>query len=207
MDITFEIIDKYAQSLAILSSDKYLNAIDENSRNLGIGLDSLVSEYNKLDRLANLPTNLGGAIGKLIAMGGRSYIKAKQAKEVKKIVFKADTLIEVMTSNLLIFLESENIDQLIKAEEWGVRQNFLSFLRHTKKPLIEHENIYLGLKEKLDVIKSLRSQTINATRQIRLAHKELSLSLSKHKNLNEIVKEVQILGNEINELRNILVKK
>ena len=207
VDISFKIIDKYAQSLAILSSDKFQKEIEDNSQNLGIGLDSLVSEYNRIDAFANLPTNIGGVVGQLVAMGGRQYVRSKQAKEVKKFVAKSDTLIAVMTSNLLIFLESDNIDQLIAAEEWGVHQNYLSFLRQTEKPLIEHEYIYLNLKEKLDNIKTLRSQTISATKQIRLTHKELSSSLNKRRGLREIVDEVQILGKDINKLNKTLTAK
>ncbi len=207
VNITFEIIDKYAQSLALLSSNKYKNEIEENSLNIGIGLDSLICEYNKIDTFANLPTNIGGVIGKLVAMGGGQYIKSRQAKEIKRFVSSADTLIEVMTSNLLFFLESDNIDQLINAEEWGVRQNYLSFIRQTKKVLIEHEYAYLDIKEQLDQIKALRLQTISATKQMRLAHEKLYLSLNKHKDLREIVRDVQILGKEINELKKILITK
>lgn len=207
VELSFRIIDKYAQSLAILSSNKYQKEIEDNSLNFGIGIDSLISEYNKVDLSANLPTNIGGVIGQLVATGGRQYFKFKQAKEVKRFVIQADTLIAAMTSNLLQFLESDNIDQLISAEEWGVHQSYLSFLRQTEKPLIEHEYIYLDLKEELDRIKILRSQAIIAIKQMQKTHKELTLLLIKRKDLRELADEVQILGKDINELNKILTVK
>lgn len=206
VDITFKIIDKYAQSLALLSSDKYQIELENKSQELGIGLDSLVSQYNRIEKSSKLPTNIGGAIGKLVVIGGSQYVKSKQAKEIKKFVPKADTLISVMTSNLLLFLESENINQLIEAEEWGVKQNYLSYLRQITKPSIEDEYIYLDLKSRMTRIKNMRLQTIVATKQLRLAHKKLLLALQKRKKLTEVVDEVQKLGNDINDLNKIWEK-
>jgi hypothetical protein len=201
VDITFEIIDKYAQSLALLSSDDIQTNIDKESKSFGVSLDSLVGTYNKIDKSKNLPTNVGSAVSQLIAFGGKQYVKNKQAKEIREFVLKADTLISTMTTNLLIFLKSENIDQLISAEEWGIHQNYLSFLRHVSKPSIENEYIYLDLKARIDEVKTLRTETIKATEQIRSAHKELLLCIQRKKNLKEILKDVQSLSEQIKDIK------
>lgn len=201
VDITFEIIDKYAQSLALLSSDEIQTNIDKESESFGVSLDSLVSTYNEIDKSKNLPTNVGSAVGKLIALGGKQYVKNKQAKEIREFVLKADTLISTMTTNILIFLKSENIDQLINAEEWGIHENYLSFLRQVSKPSIENEYIYLDLKAKIDEVKLLRTQTIKATEQIRSAHKELLLCIQRKKDLKEILTDVQSLNKQINDIK------
>ncbi len=201
VDITFEIIDKYAQSLALLSSDEYQTNIDQESKNFGTSLDSLVNTYNKIDKSKNLPTNIGSAVSKLIALGGKQYVKNRQAKEIRKFVSQADTLISTMTNNLLTFLESENINQLIEAEEWGIHQNYLSFLRQVNKASIDNEYIYLDLKARIDEVKLLREQIIKATKQIRSAHKELLICIQKKKELKEILKDVQSLNKQINDVK------
>jgi hypothetical protein len=153
VDITFKIIDKYAQSLAILSSDKYEIKLEKQAKNFGMDIDSLVKKYNNVDKTKNLPTGIGAAVSKLIILGGQQYLRAKQAKEIKKFVPQADTLISVMTSNLIVFLKSENINELIMAEERGINENYLSFIRHTQKTSIENEFAYLELKNSIDGVK------------------------------------------------------
>jgi hypothetical protein len=201
VDITFEIIDKYAQSLALLSSDEIQTNIDKESKSFGVSLDSLVGTYNKIDKSKNLPTNIGSGVSQLIALGGKQYVKNKQAKEIREFVLKADTLVSTMTTNLLIFLKSENIDQLIRAEEWGIHENYLIFLYKVGKPSIENEYIYLDLKAKIDEVKTLRTETIKATEQIRSAHKELLLCIQRKKDLKEILKSVQSLSEQIKDIK------
>jgi hypothetical protein len=205
VDITFEIIDKYAQSLSLLSSDDIQTNIDKESKSFGVSLDSLVGTYNKIDKSKNLPTDVGSAVSQLIALGGKQYVKNKQAKEIREFVLKADTLISTMTTNLLIFLKSENIDQLIHAEEWGIHENYLSFLHKVGKPSIENEYIYLDLKAKIDEVKTLRTQTIKATEQIRSAHKELLLCIQRKKDLKEILKDVQSLSEQIKDIKKTII--
>jgi hypothetical protein len=207
IDVTFLVLDKYAQSLALLSADKYQQELTSSSRSIGIGLDSLVGKYNRIDPTSKLPCNIGSSIGCLIAMGGKQYIRTKQAKEIRSFVSRADTIVGVMTNNLVKFLESENIDQLIEAEEWGIHQNYLSFLRQKSKPTLEDEYVYLDLKERMDKIRALREQTISATKQIRIAHRKLLTSISRRMNLTDINVEIQILSEDIKVLRKSYTNK
>ncbi len=201
VDISFKIIDKYAQSLAILSSDRYENELTAQSGSFGIGIDSLVQIYNDIDKTKKLPTGIGGAVSQLVIMGGQQYLRTKQAKEIKKFIEQADTLIAVMTSNLLIFLKSENINELINAEERGIGENYLSYIRHSPTLLIENDYAYLELKKSIDGVKRLREQTISATIDLRTAHKKLLTTIQKKKNFNESLKELQILFEQIKELK------
>jgi hypothetical protein len=204
VDITFKIIDKYAQSLLILSSDRYENELIEQSKNFGVNIDSLIKKYNDIDNTIKIPAGIGAAVSKLVIMGGQQYLRAKQAKEIKTFVPQADTLISVMTANLIVFLESENINELINAEERGINENYLSFIRHTQKVSIENEYDYLGLKNSIDEVKKLREQTIKATLDLRTAHKKLLISIEKKKNLKESLKELQMLFEQIKELNSTL---
>lgn len=206
VDITFKIIDKYAQSLILLSSDKYEKDLEKQAKNFGVGIDSLVKIYNNMDNSKNLPTGIGSSVSKLIIMGGKQYIRCKQAKEIQKFVPQADTLISVMTTNLLEFLQSKNINTLIMIEENGIKQNYLSFLRQTPKATIENENAYLELKNSIDGVKKLQEQTIKATKDLRAAHKKLLLEIKKRKDLKELVKEIQVLYEQIKELKSTVEK-
>ena len=201
VDISFKIIDKYAQSLALLSSDKYEKDLEVQSKNFGIGIDSLIKVYNTIDRGSNLPAGVGSSVSKLIIMGGQQYIRVKQAEEIKRFIPQADTVISVMTANLLSFLQSKNINTLIKNEETGIHENYLSFLRQSQNITIENENIYLSLKQRIDGVKKLQDQTIHATKDLRAAHKKLFEEIKKRSDLKELVKELQVFHEQIKDLR------
>jgi hypothetical protein len=200
VDITFEVIDKYAQSLLLLSSDKFATDLESQAKNFGADLDSLAGLYNSIEGVKRVPTGIGGAINQLIVFGGKQYIRSKQATEIKKFVPQADTLISVMTSNLLEFLESTNIQDLIRNEEKGVAANYLSFLRQ-RHPTIENERDYLELKANIDAIKDLRDETVKATNHLRKAHKKLLLEIQEKKTLKETISELQELYEDIKGIK------
>lgn len=201
VDITFKIIDKYAQSLFVLSCDKFEKELVIQAKTFGTDIDSLIKIYNNIDKAKNLPTGIGAVVGKVVILGGRNYLRAKQAKEIKKFVHQADTLISVMTSNLLAFLNSEKINELIDAEERGINENYLSFIRHVPKTLVENDFAYLELKNNIDGVKKLRVQTIKATKNLRATHKKLLIEIEKKKRFKESLKELQLLFEQIKELK------
>jgi hypothetical protein len=201
VDITFKIIDEYARSLSVLSSDKFERQLEVYTKDFGADIDSLVKIYNNIDKTKKLPTGIGAAISKLVFMGGKQYLRAKQAKEIKKFVPQADTLISVMTTNLLVFLNSENINELINAEERGINENYLSFIRQTPKTSVENDFAYLELKNSIDGVKKLRVQTIKATKNLRTTHKKLLIEIEKKKGFQEVIYELQLLFEQIKELK------
>jgi hypothetical protein len=202
-DITFKIIDKYAQALLLLSSDSHVANLDSQSHNFGIGLDSLISTYNNIPNVKTVHSGLGGVIGSLILAGGKQLIRAKQAKAIKEFVPQSDTLIAVMTDNLLEFLESTNIEFLIKNEERGIQSNYKSFLNQ-RKPTIQNERDYLELKTDLDYIKTLKEQTIAATKYLRQAHAKLLAEINEKKDLKEMIAELQMLYESVNDVRSTI---
>ena len=200
VDVTFKIIDKYAQSLALLSSDKYETKLDKQAASSGLGIDSLAKMYNTIDPANQVPTGIGAAISKLVLLDGHLYLQPKQAREIKKFMPQADTLIAVMTTNLLTFLTASTIDTLINEEAWGINENYLSFLRQTPKPTVENDFSYLDLKNDVDEIKTLREQTIKATKALRAAHKKLLDVIRKRENLKELCTELQVYSEQIEDL-------
>jgi hypothetical protein len=200
-DITFQVIDKYAQSLALLSSDSYENELAKQTDGFGISLDTLIKRYNRLDISAGLPEGIGAVTGKLVVMGGRQYIRSKQAREIKRFVPQADTLVAVMTGNLLQFLQSENIDELIRAEEFGINQNYLTYIRQSNGTSRDDDFGYLELKSRIDGVKQLRSKTITATKSMRTAHGELLDAIQKKKNLIESLQGLKVLADQVRDLK------
>jgi hypothetical protein len=93
IDITFQIIDQYAQSLILLSSDKFVTDIKAQALTMGPMLDSLIAIYNTFDKNSKITVGIGAAVSQLIILGGKQYIRQKQAKEIKKFVSQADPLI------------------------------------------------------------------------------------------------------------------
>ena len=206
VDVTFKIIDKYSQSLELLTSDNYEKKIEKQSKNFGIDIDSLIRLNNSIKGATPIPSGIGGAVSKLIVLGGKQYVRSIQAKEVRKFVSLADTLISTMTFNLLEYLQSENINQLIAHEEREIKRNYLSFLQHTPKATIENERDYMELKNDIDGVRQLQKQTIDATKELRSAHKKLLQEIEKKKNLKQTIGELQELYESISKIKETVQK-
>jgi len=204
VDITIKIIDKYAQSLVFLSSDKYSKDLEEQAKRFGIGIDSLTTIYNTLDGVKKVPSGIGEAVSKLVILSGAQYIRTKQAKEIKKFLTEADTLISVMTSNLIEFLQSEDIYELINHEELMTKRDFETFISHNKNITTDQLKIYLEMKTSIDGIKNLREQVITATKNLRSTHSKLIGIISEKQKLDSTIKELQVLYEQMKELSNIV---
>lgn len=205
VDITFKIIDTYAQSLLLLSSDKSATDLAAQSATFGVSLDSLITTYNAVPGVTPVKSGIGGLIGSLIMAGGTQFIRARQANEIKRFVPAADEMINVMTTNLLTFLQSGKIAGLIDNEQAQVHDLYLAWLKklHTNnQPLsISDERDYMELITELDDIKILRTQTINATDKLRKAHHKLLEEIKEKKDLKEVIAELQALYDNVKEVK------
>lgn len=206
VDITFKIIDKYAQSLILLTGDDPLNNIQESAGNFGVGLDSLVTLYNKYDDKKQLPSGIGNALNQLIISGSSQYIKHRQAKEIKKFIPQADTLVAVMTTNFLEYLESSTIEELIAHEERMIRRDYLTFLQHTEQNTFNSQKGYLDLKSSIKNIKILQTQTIEATINLRKTHRKLSQIIQQKNTIIEVIKELSNFQEQVLAIRNTIRK-
>ena len=202
-DITFKIIDKYAQALLLISSDNHVADLDSQTANFGAGLDNLITTYNALPDVKPVQSGLGGVVGSVILAGGKQLIRTKQAKIIQEFVPQADTLIAVMTNNLLEFLESTTIDLLIKTAERDIQRNYKSFLSQ-RKATIQNERDYLECKADLDHIKTLRAQTIEATKNLRKAHHQLLDEIKEKKDLKEVIAELQTLYADVSNIKSTI---
>jgi hypothetical protein len=166
-----------------------------------------------------VPTGIGSAIGQLIASGGGQFIRRKQAREIRKFVPAADTIVSVMTGNLLEFLQSSHIRELIENEEAGITSNYLSYLRQVKtessmsspadtsfitlntKSAISSDLDYLQMKANLDNVKKLQALTITATSKLRAAHKKLLEVIRARQTLKTSIPEIQSLYDDIIKIK------
>jgi hypothetical protein len=206
VDVTFKIIDKYAQSLALLSSDKYEKDLAEKAKAFGVNIDTLISLNNSIDGTTKVPVGIGDAVGQLIVMGGKQFTRVRQAKEIKKFVAMADTLIEAMTNNILDYLESKNINELILNEEKEITRNYLSYLQQTPRATIQDELGYMELKAEVDEVRELQEQSIKATKKLRKAHAKLLENIREKKKLKNIIVELQDLYEDISSLKTTVEK-
>ena len=204
-DLTFKIIDKYAQSLLLLTSDKYTTDLEKQSKVFGNDIDSLISKYNNISGVTKIPTGIGGLVGQLVMFGGKLYIQNQQGIRVKKYVPIADALIEKMTDNMTNFLtnkiyleatgDSISIETLIDNEKEGLNLSYQAYLLACKKlhllPELESEKEYLALRNDLDNLKELLSQTRKAVKGLRQAHSNLLKAIQEKKNLKDCIKELQ----------------
>lgn len=200
IDITFKIIDKYIQALMLLSAPKHISNVGEQATNLGAGLDSLIGAYNNIPESKKVTKGIGGLVGNLIMAGGKQWVRAKQANEIKRFVPAADEMIGVMTDNLLGFLRSGKIDSLIRNERQAIETNYLAFLRH-RKPTVQNERDYLDLYMHVDYIDTLRRQTIDATTALRSAHADLTAQILQKKTLNEFITALQTLYDDVKDVK------
>jgi hypothetical protein len=220
VNVTFEIIDKYAQSLLLLSSDKYTTDLKNQSKNFGNDIDSLIYTYNGISGVKKIPGGIGGLVNQVIIFGGEVYIKTKQGKEIKAFVPKADTLIGMMTTNLKEFLhgkkyikeikDSINIEKLIQNEKVGLREGYRSYLTACaglkNLPTLESENEYLNTLTILDGVDTLLKQTISATNDLRIAHRKLLKAIEEKKSLAESIKELQSYSEDIKKIKSTIEK-
>lgn len=220
VDVTFKIIDKYAQSLLLLSSDQYTTDLKEQTETFGVDLDSLITLYNSMDNEKKIPSGIGGLVSQIIYWGGDIYIKNKQGKNLKSFIPKADTLIGMMITNLKEFLvgkvyipainDSLNIQDLIKNEETGIRESYKFYVSSCSRlntlPTLESENEYLNTLKVLDGVNTLLEQTVSATDGLRKAHHALLKAIEKKKTLTESIKELQSYYDEIRKIKTTIEK-
>ncbi|WP_373057581.1 hypothetical protein [Zunongwangia sp. H14] len=204
IDVTFRVLDKYAQSLVLLSSGDYTANLQNNAAEFGVGMDSLVNLYNVKSNAEKLPAGIGEALGKIVGFSGDRYIKVKQSEKIKEYVTKADTLVLIMTSNLLEYLESSNLEELISYEEKMIRRNYLTYLQLTDTGTFESQREYLDLKSNLDAAKDLKALTIQSTKDLQAAHKELVQVVQKKQKLHSTIKELRVFYQQVAEIRETL---
>lgn len=214
IELSFQVLDKYAQSLLLLSSQDKID-LQKQTKDFGIDLDSLIVLYNSIDRVKKIPTGIGGAIRQLVVSGGKHYLRSQQAKDLKKFIPRGNVLVMNMTENLINYLDKKvyikslndslGLKDLIVSQKKSLEIDYGSYLStvfaRAQQPPLDSDKKYLTLLSRLDDVEALRKKTIAATRKLQAAHAEINKNILAKKTLKETIKELQLLYEDVKEIR------
>jgi len=219
VELTFAVLDKYAQSLLLLST---LNSdeLEKQAKNFGVEIDSLIVLYNGIGKVRKIPTGIGGAVSQVIAAGGKKYVRAQQAKDLKKFIPQGDVLVAGMTSDLINYLDKKiyvkslndslGLKDLIASQRKSLEQDYGSYLSsiyfRNQNPPIERDREYLALLQRLDNVETLRTQTIAAAKKLRKAHAAIFKEIQAKRTLKTTINDIQALYDDVKKIRSTLAE-
>lgn len=219
IELTFAVLDKYAQSLLLLSTTTS-GDLEKQAKNFGIEIDSLIGLYNTIDNVRKMPIGIGGAVSRVIAVGGKNYLRARQAKDLKKFIPEGDVLVAHLATNLVNYLDKKvyvrslndslGLKDLIAGQRKSLEEDYGSYLStvlfRNQIPPLEYDREYLSLLRRLDGIEKLRKQTIAATQKLQEAHAAISKEMLARRTLKQSIKEVQALYEDVKNIRTTLIE-
>ena len=202
----FKILNHYADGLVELSSDAPFKTRSLILGNFGDDLDVLIREYNNFDKASILPTGIGSLLTKTLEEGTNAYIANRQYKALRKYVSQADTLVSALCTEMVKYLSSDMLNQLIKNEESGIRESFRFYLAKRSPPDIDGSKEYISLMGKAENVNKVRLQTIRTVGNLRIAHREIAEALSKRQTLKETIDDLNRFSQDVKTL-NSMIKK
>jgi hypothetical protein len=235
-DLTFKIIDKYAQSLVLLTSAKHSQQLDTAAQAFGTNMDALIGQYNKIDPADRLPTGIGGAVSALLTFGGEQYIRCRQADSVKVFVRKGDPLITKLTANILQQIgvgvtdkdgNNSKFTDLIVQLRADLKTDYVAFLGkriitinskantagrdsssyiNYRYATLDDDRECMQLLFDLDNLEGMLKATVTATQGLAKAHSQLLKDLDTKKNLKEFASDLQDYGESIKTLKTAIQK-
>ena len=202
----FKILDHYADGLVELSSDIPLKTSSLLLGNFGDDLDVLIKEYNNFDKAHNLPTGVGSLITKALDEGSKAYVADRQYKALRKYVNQADTLVSALCTEMVNYLSSEVLNQLIQNEETGIRESFRFYLAKRSPPDITSGKEYITLMKRAENVNSVRLQAIRAAGNLKIAHRKIAEALRRRKTIKETIDDLNRFCQDVTIL-NSMIKK
>ncbi len=182
----FNILDKYADGLAQLSSDAPFETRRTLFGVIGKDLESSIGYYNKLSGDDMLQAGSGTLLVNSLEAGTRIYLGNRQFKALKKYVNQADTLVSALCKEMVNYLSSEILISLIANEASGIHESFGFYFTKRSPPSIESEKTYIALMKRMEEISVLRMQSIRTVKNLRAAHFAVAEALNRKKSLKEI---------------------
>lgn len=200
---SFEILSTYSKILLTLSSDVYVDDLYNNVKELEYNLESLIKLNNTLTSF-DAPTgfiNIGAKIG---VTSGRIYLNQKQSKEIKILLNSSDTLITNVSNNIISYLDSKNLNDIINNEDKMLSINYLSYIQQTNRTNITNDLEYIQLKSNVDNIKQLRKKLIICMVNLKDSHKIIVEELNKKNSLVDNLNQIKELTRTIIEINQIV---
>jgi hypothetical protein len=198
IDLAINVMAEYASALNKLSSEELPEKISKQNEKLGSNIDSLISLYN-VSGNKKLPAGIGKLIQSSVSLIGSSYIKQRQAKELKKFIAEADILISVLTDDLKVELTNTVLKDWIPALKDDMKSRQINFLQNipTSEYKVYFANTYnkevARLIARIDNLEQLTNKTIGSVDQVKIAHKQLLDHLTEKKNIKIVLSETQNL--------------
>ncbi len=199
--MTFKVLENYALALEQLSSDKTMKTLSDDYKKIGEDLEDLVGQFNEINGTSHAPAGIGSLLSLSADKVTGTLLARKQCKKLKAFVSKADTLVSVVCSEMVRFLDSDGLKTLIRSEETGLTESFRFYFTKRPSPAIESDRDYIALKKRIESVKILRTKTIRTTQQLRIAHKKLLTELNMNHNLNELSEELIQYYKDVEEIR------
>jgi hypothetical protein len=179
--------------------------VGKEATKLGTNIDTLISIYNlKSDK--KLPNTTGVLVTDAISLIGSSYVKHRQANELKKYVKEGDTLILILTEAIKTELKNIVINnwlQPLKDELKDRQENFLRNLPNSDYKVYFANSFnkeVATLIARIDNLEQLTNKTINSVEHINKAHKQLLENIQKRKKIKEVLTETQQLYVSVNDI-------
>jgi hypothetical protein len=211
-DLSILLIKDYAKLLLRLSSDQPADEFQENTQTLGRKLTGLIDQYDSIARKP-IPSEIGGQIADILTAMGNRYIKNRQAKALKSIIPSADTIIRIMSSNLVEVLGNDFTDnhgqqhpglqQLIENDLENFIQDFNSniILPNPSRLNYFSTRYYYDRLEEFEQLSQVRRRVIESSQALAAAHTALSGHIQKKENLRELIKQTQDLVAVVQECK------
>ncbi|MCF8339768.1 MAG: hypothetical protein K9I82_02250 [Chitinophagaceae bacterium] len=200
---SFEILSTYSKILLTLSSDVYVDDLYNNVKELEYNLESLIKLNNTLTSF-DTPTgfiNIGAKIG---VISGRIYLNQKQSKEIKILLNSSDTLITNVSNNIISYLDSKNLNDIINNEDKMLSINYLSYIQQTNRTNITNDLEYIQLKSNVDNIKQLRKKLIICMVNLKDSHEIIVKELNKKNSIVDNLNQLKELARTVIEINQII---
>lgn len=196
-----EALAAYARALKSLSHENRYKNLGLELRNLGRDLDSTLIYYNRSGWGRSLPEGILKLGGKVASYAMESHQRHRQTRALKAFVAEGDSLVALCCQDIVDALKGPELEALLANEREGLEANYLSYLRQepAKVSLADHR-AYLDCLAAWDEVKSLRSSSATACRNIRKAHAGLLEALAKGKPFTEFYAQCLLLYQDAEDL-------
>lgn len=195
---SFNVLGSYANLLMALSSYDYVNEYDSNIKQLNDDIQHFMSLTNNFENSSKI-IRITEKIGLLI---GKYYISYNQNKELINIINASDTLITILSDNMIEYLESESLKTIISNENNMLRRNYLSYIQQ-KNTTITSDFEYIQLKKNLDGVDALRTSLIRGITNLKAAHKLMSDEINRKNSTINNINQIKDLLKTFIEINNI----
>ncbi len=203
---SFKILGKYARGLTGLTARQTAKSRLKLSENLGSDLETLVGDFNGFQNKVQIPKGLGTLLAKLACDGTERLLAIREMQALRKYASQADTLVAVVCNEMVEFLSSQGVGQLIGQEETGVTESFRFYLTVRKISTVDSDREYVALKKRVEDVKMLQLKTISAVRDLRKAHHKIVESLLKRRSAAEMSSDLHDFYLEAEELQCLVDK-